>query len=828
MQQSVFQPAGSMVEVHDPVWRILRRSAEYLLILALGLSPILFLPTPYLPLGYGKVLIVLFGIMLAALLWGFSILRKGEYTLRWSFPVVVFAAIAVVNLVSAVLSRDLHDALVGDGFAVTSVAAIGVMLLIMVSVMMLRDAKTRIMHLYVLLVIGALLLAAFHISRFVLGTDMVSLRFFGDPTASPFGRWNDLGLYFGLVVLLGLVAVEQLPLTLIGRVLLGVTTLGSLAVLAVVNFFGVWIFLSVVSLMVLMYSLTRHRFTGGQLSIEGMERGSVLPTMLSVIVFMTSLIFIIGGSTVGGVITSKLGISYVEVRPSTSATIEIAEQTLRDHAVVGIGPNRFSDAWRLYKNPEINQTIFWATDFEAGSGYVPTMAVTTGMLGAIGWIIFLGTLCWNGIRMFLRVTHADRFWYFIGVSSFVSAGYFWIMNMVYVPTVSVLILTALTTGIFLAAYSVLVPGRTMTLSAQKGGPASFMLIGIVIFLIAGSTAGAYFIGQHASALYTFNKATNTVAPGDTIEALTEEVARVYQRSANDVFVREIVNYQLAQIQALIGITEPTDIERSAFDRAVQTGVNALQIITRVDSTDPANWRLAGQFYGSLALAGVESASDRAKEALTTARSLDPQNPIPLLFLAQLEARVGNTTEARALAESALGLRATMSEAVALLSELDIAEGKTAEAIARIRALITLEPQNPARRYQLGVLHYAQRDFDQAIIFFEQAVALNQSYANARYFLGLSYLEKGRKEDALTQLRIVRDLNPENTAVSDLVGAIERGEVTTIVGSSPVNEPGPTVNESGEVTTAEDPDTDLVSPVNIVPDTTAQEETPPQQ
>ena len=71
------------------------------------------------------------------------------------------------------------------------------------------------------------------------------------------------------------------------------------------------------------------------------------------------------------------------------------------------------DAWRLYKDPSINQTIFWNTDFESGNGFVSTAMVTTGLFGVIAWVLFLGLFCWQGVRLLFQAGHSDRF----GISS---------------------------------------------------------------------------------------------------------------------------------------------------------------------------------------------------------------------------------------------------------------------------------------------------------------------------------------------------------------------------------------------------------------------------
>ena len=64
-------------------------------------------------------------------------------------------------------------------------------------------------------------------------------------------------------------------------------------------------------------------------------------------------------------------------------------------------------------------------------------------LGVLAWLSFLGLFVYSGVRMLMKASGADRMWYFIAVSSFVSATYIWFMSVIYVPGAVVLLLGAL-------------------------------------------------------------------------------------------------------------------------------------------------------------------------------------------------------------------------------------------------------------------------------------------------------------------------------------------------------------------------------------------------
>ena len=154
---------------------------------------------------------------------------------------------------------------------------------------------------------------------------------------------------------------------------------------------------------------------------------------------------------------------------------------------------------------------------------------------------------------------------------------------------------------------------------------------------------------------------------------------------------------------LINLTEPTEEQRQQFEQALATGISAGQVATEKDPTEARNWQVLGQIYNILIPVGYEGTYERAIDSFTTAQSLDPSNPVISLLLAQAHSRGGNLEAARSNAEAAIAQKRDYTEAFIFLTQLDIAEGDVEQAIARTQSVITLEPQNPARYYQLGVL-----------------------------------------------------------------------------------------------------------------------------
>jgi tetratricopeptide (TPR) repeat protein len=71
--------------------------------------------------------------------------------------------------------------------------------------------------------------------------------------------------------------------------------------------------------------------------------------------------------------------------------------------------------------------------------------------------------------------------------------------------------------------------------------------------------------------------------------------------------------------------------------------------------------------------------------------------------------------------------------------------------------------------------YTAGDTSSAIPVFEQALALVPDYANAKYFLGLSYEAGGQHEKALQLFRDLRAANTDNEEVRMIVQNLEQGK-----------------------------------------------------
>ncbi len=817
MNSPTFSPSGG--SRLDSITNILTNAATWVSIITFGTLPILFLPGVFVSLGYAKMFVVTVGICLSLVLFAFVFLSEGVMKFRPSVGLISMWGVAAAALVSAGLSGDIYDAFIGNSFGMQTAAALLVMALAGTVASALGVNKSSAIKLYVVLCVSALVLGLFHLLRFIFGVDFLSFNLFVNATSSPIGGWNNIAIFFGLVIIIAMIAIEQLPLSKWGKALfLGVSGI-ALLMLAVVNFFAVWLILGFISLAVLMFTIIKKRLSRTPELVQSNNQQTAIGVGLALVVFSTCVLFIIGGSVIGGLVNNATGVNFIEVRPSLGATLDITRAVYGENILTGIGTNKFGDAWNLYKDQSINQTNFWNTDFQSGSNYALTMAVEMGILGVVAWLVFLGWFLYTGLRYIFANTVSDPIWNFVVTSSFVAALYLWFSGFIYTPGTTIIMLAAVCSGVFFGAQSVASNKRALQISVLDNRKLSFLLVGGVMVIIVGSISVLYFLGQHFASLHNFSSAVNELVQGGNIEVAEDKIVSAYQQFSNDVFAREIASYQLAKMQALLNVAEPTQSQQQQFQSSMIDGVNAARLATSEDETDYRNWQLLGNIYTFMARVGVEGSVDLANEAYANARKYNPNNPeIPLLE-AQLALVTDDVEGARAKALEALQMKSNYTAAIDFITNIEISQGNLDEAVAAAGASISLDPRNPARYYQLGLLLAESGDHQNAVNAFSEAILLNPSYANALYFRAVSYLQLEENSRAIADLETVRDLSPDNTGIQEIIDAVKAGNID--LGAAPTEitdlSDGQIVEEDSTVSTNESPDTDLVSTVNTVPE-----------
>lgn len=759
--------------------RGMERFALFCLLALAFLLPLFFIPAISLPLQFSKALVLSVFVLAAFCIWLVARLKDGEFVLPSSPMMLSLGVLVALFALSSLLSGSIGASFVGQGFEVGTTVNMLIVSLLAFLVPVLFRGKEQIFWSYLAFLASFSLIAFFHLLRVVLGPDFLSVGIFTDIISNTIGKWNDLGVFFGVGALLSLVTIEFLSLGRFIKVLLYLSLFVSLVFLAIVNFSTVWFTLGLFSLIFFVYLISFRREALPPEALAGTSSGDRplrrIP-IASLVVLLISVIFILAGGTIGREISEALHIQQIEARPSWQATFDVTRQTLIKDPLLGAGPNQFTSEWLRHKPDGINTSVFWNVDFSYGVGLVPTFLVTTGILGILAWLAFFLVFLHAGFKAILS-EFTDTFSQYLITSSFLVSLFLWIFSIFYIPSLTIFALTFLFTGLFIAALMQQKMAPTISVSFVRDPRTGFVSVLILILLLIGSVSLGYFLIQKYVANAFFQRGVIAINSEGSIDMGEKQIMRAAAMSPLDVYYRFLSEITLMRINTVLNQDAKTvsaDTIRSQFQKLLGDALGQARQAVKLNPRNYENYVSLGRVYEAVVPLGLEGAYESATGAYMDALKQNPRSPAIYLAMARLEAAKKDYTKARENIAKALQEKGNYTEAIFLLSQIEVAEGNIKAAIKSVEAASSIDPTNPSIFFQLGLLRFNDKAFPGAASAFKQAIDLSPQYANAKYFLGLSFDKLGRTAEAIQQFTDLKASNPGNSEVDLILRNLKAG------------------------------------------------------
>lgn len=787
-------------------------AAIWALIAAGALGTVAFIPSQTIPFIYTKISIFAIGGLVALVLFILARLRRGNVIVP---PLPLLGALWILPL-AYLLSSLFSGMSFGQAFFGTDLESdtLGFVVLMAALATLTALAFRRGPHYRSFFKWGAMLLGLIVVAQIgfiIVGKIAPSLV---TPTVNLVGTFGDLGILLGLGVTLALLALRFLSITGRARIALYVGGGLALVVLALVNSPLVWGMVALVALALFIEAIMKKRPTAEDSDFEGVamvsgERDMEAPEADSSglgVPFATliiALFFLIGGSTIGNALVTAFNASVIDVRPSWQSTFDVGSHTYAASPIFGSGPGTFGNQWLKFRDRSLNDTIFWNVDFTSGIGYIPTSFVTTGVVGVLAWLAFLGLFLFFGVRALLFRTPSDSFMRYVSLASFTGALYVFIMSVLTVPGPVVLMIGFLMLGIFVSSLRYGRERREYGVIFARSPRIGFVIVFGLTLLLLASVVAAYVVVKRYVGDVSYATATVAYAKGDLPGATTAvnrsilfaPTERAYQLASAIGIAR------MRQIVADTTLT-PADAQQQ-FQAALTGGIQAGTTATRLWPKNYQNWVMIGNVYETVVPLNIDGAYENAKASFTQAEALSPTNPTIPFILAQLEIAKGNGAAAEEDLVKAITLKRDYTQAIFLLSQLQAQEGKAKEALQAAEAAAYFAPNDPTVLFQVGILRSANGNTDGAIEALGKAVQVNPQYANAHFFLGVMYATKGQLDKALTELNTVAAFSEDNAkAVATDIASLQAGKnpfPASRLGAlgipqSPVQEPAPSASK----------------------------------
>jgi len=648
------------------------------LFLVVVLLPLFCLPFTNIPVETSKGPLLILGLAVCIIFWAIARFLDGRIIFPKSWLLVSGFGVALVFLLSALFSGNSQVSLFGTMFDIGSFWFIfsGFVLMLCSSIIFRTPKRAKIVMLGVILSsVFVLIFQGVHL----FAPTILSLGILAGKTGNVLGSWNALGLFAGFSGLMFLLVIEFFPISKMEKLLLEIFILLSILLVASVNFSLVWVLLGISALIIFVYKVS-ITFRGN----EEEEKKKHFP-IISFVIMMLALLFFMSGAFIGNFIPNRLQLSNTEVSPSLGATMSITKGVLAKYPVFGIGPNRFGEAWSMYKPAVINNTQFWDVSFNSGSGLLPTLAATTGYLGILSLLVFFVLFLFIGAKSAFSSIKNGANWEMMAF--FVLSLYLFISSFFYFTGSVIFLLSFVFTGVFigLAASS---SNREITISFLDDHRKSFFSILVLILMIIFSAVVSFkYMERFASVLY-FNEAvfasTEPVAESSIGKALSLYSNDLYLRTYSQIYLVKLNS--IASKGSTLSDADKADLQTS-FDQAV----NSAQMATAYDPSNYLNFQLLGSVYQTVGALGVKDAYSKAVVAYQNASNLNPLNPGLKLAMAGASFVDGKVQAAKDYANQALSLKQDYIDALITLSQIAKSEGNLSGALSYAQAALSLAP-----------------------------------------------------------------------------------------------------------------------------------------
>lgn len=746
--------------------------ALWALTITTAIAAIAFIPAGGIPFIYSKVTIMAIGGLVALAFYILARLTKGNIIVP---PVGLIGAFWLLPLAYA-----LSSLFSGTGFSAgvfgTSLETdtLGFMVILasfatLAALTFRRSSQYRTFFKAGLITLGLVIVA--QLVFLIMGNVSETIA----PTANLVGSFSDLGMMLGLGSVLILLAFRFLSLPVKLYRLLWAMEVASLILLALVNSRVVWVLVALVALGLFIEAIMRRQGIGSldddldepavMVDLRPREGGSLDMHSLAapLLALIAALFFLIGGNTIGSALAGGLGVNYLDVRPSWQATFDVGSHTYASGPLFGSGPGTFVNEWLKYKDRALNDTLFWNVDFVSGIGFIPTSFITTGIVGILAWLGFIGLFLFIGIRFLLFRAPEDPFARFVSMGAFVGTVYVLTLAVFSVPGPVVLLVGFLLAGLFASSLRYGGSRHEWGIIFSRNPRVGFVIVFGLTLLLLGAVITSYVVVERYLADVSYQKAAAAFQEGDLARA--EELAnRSIVFAPNDRSYQLMAAIGIAQMSRIAADTTLSPSEAQQQFQAVLSGsIQAALAATQLRPENYQNWVILGNVYQTVVPLRIEGAYDNAKQAYQRAVELNPTNPTLPFVVAQLEIAQGNGPAAETALVNAISLKRDFTQAIFLLSQLEVQLGKAREALEAAEAAAYFAPNDPVVLFQVGILRAGTGDQAGAIQALSRAVELNPEYANARFFLAVAYASQRQFEQAVAQLNAVAALSPENAA-----------------------------------------------------------------
>ncbi len=700
--------ANTADSVMAPKEEIKTRFLDFIIISSLFLifflCPLFFTTLTAQGVGFDKLLLFYFLVLLGTVAWICKAAIKGEISFKKTALDLPLLFILITFIASTVMSVNRRESVIGS-YGNSSRGLIAAIVFIMFYYFFINNINVRRLKVFFwLFIFSGILIMAYTLFQF-LGIFVLPLEVTHAAAFNPIGSITNLTIY--LIALLPILIIagsetkeihpklKKFPLILI-KLFVIMSILANIVLLALLNKFTFWPIAILAVFILLIFFLAKIvRVTNNNL---------IMPTT----VFFLLIIFLVSGNFRT---LSRLNLPD-ETKLSVKTSWQVAKESFKADYFFGSGPSNYYYSFSKYKPLDYNNTPLWNTRFDGASGVFFESAATLGSIGALAVILLIFTALIFPILNLLKVKQGSIRPIVLGLLA--SSAALLAFGTIHFFDNALILLLVLIFSLFVGAALVLRPEKLKEVnfsfhtSARNSLPLAFFLIfisatAIVMFVIG---VKAFLADYHAAQSIKI----------ESLDGKIEKLNRAIELAPyRDVYYIGLANNYIALANK---IAQQSGLNADALKNINLSITNAKKAV-EINPAKAANNESLALVYENVAIytkGGVIEYMKYLTDAYDKVIELDPNNPTAYFRLALINV-------ARANIESDQGERAKyMSEAIkqydsalskkSTLSEAYYGKGiayerleNFNEAIEQLKNAVYNSNQNIDYIFELGRLYY---------------------------------------------------------------------------------------------------------------------------
>ncbi len=756
----------------------LKKFSLYIFLATIFLAPIMFIPSPYFSLEITKIIVLSTGILISSILCVLSTIYNKDYELRKNPLIYSIILLGISITISTFTSTNFLKSFIGQGFEISTLSFIFLMFTaFFLAKNFAREDKDTIFSIYMAVFSSIVLLALLHIIRLLGGADIMKFGILSYSTSTFAGKWYDFGILTGVLGLISLFGIKFLTLQKLSKTILYIILVISGLLLLVINYNLIWS-----AIIVTVLALIIYEFFTKTTDKTGISKFFSRFSILSVLVLIIGIFGVWNNNSITSNLSKSFHVEQLELILPWRQTVDIASETAKESPLFGSGPNRFGYQYLKYKPyQDINPTQIWNTEFLSGFSNISTFIVNQGIIGFIFWLLFFIFFIREGVKSLMRKSEdiKDKFF---SIPAFFIAVFLWIMNIIYTPSHSVIFLTFVFTGLFMSSA---IYNNKESKSQMMNGIysklkkfSSYLYIILIVILVLW--LGLYI--KKIIAINYFQSGIKELNVTGNLDNALNKFKKAVSYDESDLYYQALSETNILKLNNLVKTLQSsgntTSPSKESIDQIASLVKEALDYTKKAQAIDPLN------YYNNLEEARVSEVGsvlkfpnsyDNAKSSYLRAITNNKYNPSLYLSLARLLASNNDFIGAEQAIGGALQLKQNYTEAIFLLSQVQVSNGQLKDAIVSSKVATQINPNDQTLFMQLGLLYYNDKDYTNAITALERAITIDSQYANARYFLGLSYSKVDRNSDAIVQFEELSKTNPDSKEVAFILNNLKAGK-----------------------------------------------------